>query len=103
MQEASTENNENDAAQKAIQKRLRAMQLEEQKKQIIRKILEPGAYERLMNIRVANPELYSQLLDLLIAMAQSNKISDRISEENFKKLLQQIISRPESSIQIKHK
>ncbi|MGC8676296.1 MAG: DNA-binding protein [Candidatus Micrarchaeia archaeon] len=104
MQEESAAGNDEEAKmQKALQKRLKAMQIEEQKKQVLRKVLEPAAYERLMNVRIANPELYQQLLDILIAMVQSNRIRGRVSEADFKNLLMQLTSRPESSIQIRHK
>ncbi len=56
-----------------------------------------------MNVRIANPELYSQLLDLLIGLVQSNKIRGKVSDSQLKQLLVQLTARPEPSIQIKHK
>lgn len=98
--EADSEENR---IKKALAKQLKAMQIEEQKKQIIRKFLDSNAYERLMNIRIANPELYAQLLDLLIAMIQNRQIKRVISDAEFKGLLAQLTARPESSIHIIHK
>ncbi len=99
------ENNEKEEEKlrKVLAKRYKALQIEEQKKQIIRRFLEPEAYERLMNVRIANYELYQQLLDLLIALIQSKKITKALSDSEFKQLLAQLTSRPSGSIQIMHK
>ncbi|MGC9157093.1 MAG: DNA-binding protein [Candidatus Micrarchaeia archaeon] len=94
---------ENERLQKILAKRYRELQIEEQKKAVARQLLEPAAYERLMNIRVANYELYKQLLDLLVAMAQNNKLGRKISEEEFKQLLVRLTSKPETTIHIQHK
>ncbi|MGC8548017.1 MAG: DNA-binding protein [Candidatus Micrarchaeia archaeon] len=101
--EENGQEDEDATARKELEKRYRALQIEEQKKKILRQVLEPNAYERLMNVRIANPELYSQLLDLLIGLVQSNKIRGKVSDSQLKQLLVQLTARPEPSIQIKHK
>ncbi|MGC9099312.1 MAG: DNA-binding protein [Candidatus Micrarchaeia archaeon] len=88
---------------KAVAKRLRELQIEQQKREIVRKYLEPAAYERLMNVRVSNYELYAQLLDLIISMAQSNRLPGRISEKQLIDLLTKLTARPEPKIEFRHK
>ena len=88
---------------KEMQRRLREMQVEQEKKATVKKLMTPDAYERLMNVRVANYELYAQLLDLLIAMARSNRVTGTITEPQLRDLLSKLTFRPESKIEFKHK
>jgi programmed cell death protein 5 len=88
---------------KEVYRRLREMQIEQEKKALAKRFMTPEAYERLMNVRVANYELYSQLLELLIAMAKNNKIASKLTEEQLTDLLSRLTYRPESKIEFKHK
>ncbi|MGB9732329.1 MAG: DNA-binding protein [Candidatus Micrarchaeia archaeon] len=97
------EGEEDERIKKAIAKRLRELQIEQQKREIVRKYLEPNAYERLMNVRVSNYELYAQLLDLIISMAQSNRLPGRITDKQLVDLLTKLTARPEPKIEFKHK
>lgn len=89
--------------EKEVYKQLRKLQIEQEKKAIAKRLMEPTAYERLMNVRVSNYELYAQLLDMLVSMAQSNRIGKLISEQELRNLLARLTYRPESRIQFKHK
>ncbi len=89
--------------QKALQQRMRALQAEQQKRMAIKKYLTIGAYERLMNVRVANFELYSQLVNMLLATAQNQGISGQINEEQLKQILGRLTYKKESTIEFKHK
>jgi len=40
-----------------------------------------------MNVRVSNYNLYAQLLDLIISMAQTNRLPGRITEKQLVDLL----------------
>jgi len=88
---------------KEVQRRLREIQIEQEKKATVKRLMTPEAYERLMNVRVSNYELYSQLLDLLIAMARGNRISGTITEPQLRDLLSKLTYKPESKIIFKHK
>ncbi len=89
--------------QKALQQRMRALQAEQQKRMAIKKYLTVGAYERLMNVRVANFELYSQLVNMLLATAQNQGITGQINEEQLKQILGRLTYKKESTIEFKHK
>jgi DNA-binding TFAR19-related protein (PDSD5 family) len=90
-------------AQKAMMERYRMLQIEQQKKELLRKLMEPAAYERLMNIRISNPELYQQLVDLIISLAQSQRLSGKLTETQLLSILQKVTARPETKIEFKHK
>jgi len=94
---------EQDKLRKAVARRMKELQLEQQKRDIVRRYLEPGAYERLMNVRVSNYDLYAQLLDLIISMVQSNRITSRLSEDQLISILAKLTSRPEPTIEFRHK
>ncbi|MDE1851763.1 MAG: hypothetical protein KGH69_03695 [Candidatus Micrarchaeota archaeon] len=95
--------NQDMKARKALERRVRAMQVEQQKRSIAQKFMEPDAYERLMNVRVANYQLYSQLVDLIIAMAQQNRIQGKMTDEQLRDLLSRLTYRPDAKIEFKHK
>ena len=102
--DSSQADNETQAKmRKEVQRRLREMQIEQEKKAMVKRLMTPDAYERLMNVRVSNYELYAQLLDLLIAMARGNKITGQLTEPQLRDLLARLTFKPESKIQFKHK
>ncbi|MFH7880957.1 MAG: DNA-binding protein [Candidatus Aenigmatarchaeota archaeon] len=63
---------------------------EVQKNEILRKILEPKAKERLARVKLVKPQLVEQIEDYLIKMFNSGKIKKRISEEEIIKLLESL-------------
>ncbi len=89
--------------EREVYRQLRKMQVEQEKKSVVKRLMEPGAYERLMNVRVSNYELYAQLLDMLVGMAQSNRLGKLINEQELRDLLARLTYRPESKIEFKHK
>ncbi|MCL5430122.1 MAG: DNA-binding protein [Candidatus Marsarchaeota archaeon] len=88
---------------KALMDQYKRLQMEAQKKEIVKKFMEPAAYERLMNIRASNPELYSQLVDLIISLAQGNRLKGRLTEAQLVSILEKVTYRPETKIEFKHK
>ena len=96
-------NEEQEKLRRAYAKRIRQMQIEQQKRELARKVLTPEAYERLMNVRMANGDVYSQLIDLVISLAQSGRATGRITEEQLKSILAKLTYRPETKIEYKHK
>jgi programmed cell death protein 5 len=75
-------------------------EIEAQKKSILRHIVTPEAYERLMNVRIANQFLYDQVVTTLIYLYQNKQIKGKVSDEQVKKLLERVTARKESKIQI---
>ena len=101
MPEAQEPNEEK--MRKEFSRRMKAMQLEQQKKELARKFTTDQAYERLMNVRISNRELYDQLINFIINMAQSNRVINKLTDEQLKAILTKLTYRPESKIEFKHK
>ena len=75
----------------------------QQKRNVVKKYMSVAAYERLMNVRVANHDLYSQLMDLIIAMAQQQRLTSQLTEEQLKQILTRLTYKPEPKMEFKHK
>lgn len=88
---------------KALMEQYKAAQIEQQKKEVMQKLLTPEAYQRLMNVRASNHELYSQLVDLLISLAQQQRLPPKVTEAQLIQILQKLTQRPETKIEFKHK
>jgi programmed cell death protein 5 len=65
---------------------------EEMKKNILKKILSRDAMERLGRVRLVKPDIANQLELYLIQLYQSGKISEEISEEQIKLILERLTS-----------
>jgi DNA-binding TFAR19-related protein (PDSD5 family) len=103
MPENEQEPEEQRALRKQLVSALKRAQIEQQKKDMVQQLLEPKAYERLMNIKISNYELYAQLLDVLITLARSNRIAGRMTEQQFVDLLNRLTYRREPKIEFRHK
>ena len=93
--------------QKKLRKRvsdaIRNAQIEQQKKELMHQFLDPKAYERLMNIRVSNYELYNQLVGIIASLVQNNRISGKLTESQLKSIIEKVTYRPEPKIEFRHK
>ena len=97
------EKDEQAELKKAVYRKLKDMQIEQQKKAIAQRFMTPGAYERLMNVRVSSYELYSPLIDFIIAMARQNSNAGKITEAQLKDMLARLTYRPDTKIEFKRK
>ncbi|ASI14205.1 PDCD5 family DNA-binding protein [Candidatus Mancarchaeum acidiphilum] len=103
MPEENQGQDDNRYYQKAMEKLYRKAQEEEKIKSLMRQLLDPDAYERMMNIKASNGDLYMQFANLLIQLVQANQIKGRISDSQLRSLLERLTSRPDPKINIKHK
>ena len=79
--------------EEALEEQVREQQLAEaqaQKEAILRQILTPEARSRLTNIRMVKPQVAEQIELQLIQLASSGRLRARVTDEQLKKLLQQI-------------
>jgi len=67
-------------------------QIEMQKQAILRRILTSDARQRLTNLKMVKPEFAEQLELQLIQLAQQNKISIPMTDEQLKEILQKLQS-----------
>ncbi len=103
----SLEEESESASQRRFRKQLsdalKRQQIEEQRKDAARQFLEPAAYDRLMNIRISNQELYAQLVNLVLSLAQSGRLRGRMSEQQLKEFALRLTRKPEPRIEFKRK
>lgn len=101
-----SENNDQEY-QKRLQKRynetVKRAQVEQQMAEIAKRLLDAPAYERLTNIKSSNPELYRQLVQMLLSLVQQNRIQGKISEEQFRSLLEKLTQKEDRTIEFKRK
>lgn len=82
----------------------RQKQAEAQMHMMLMQILEPEARERLNTIKLTKPEFAQAVEQQLIMLAQSGRIRERISDEQLKTVLKQLIpDKREINITRKHK
>jgi programmed cell death protein 5 len=84
-------------------KRMQQLQLEMQKKQLLRRMLTEDAYSRMMNVRMSSPELYDKVISSLAYVAQSGKATGKFSDEQIHSLLVKMTSKPETKIEFRSK
>ncbi len=70
-----------------------ARERELQRKMLLRHLLDAKAYERMMNVRLANPALYEQVVTLLAYLYQNKQLAGKVDEEKLVKLLTQVAAR----------
>ncbi len=68
-------------------------QIEAQRRSVLMEILEPKARSRLANIKVAKPEYAVQIENLLIQLAQSGQIRQKITDAQLKAILAKIMEK----------
>ena len=95
--------NTEDAARKELNKRLKAIQLEQQKRLLAKRYMTEEAYERLMNVRVSNYDLYMNILNMIISTAQSGRFAERITEKQLVEILSRLTYKPEPKIEFRRK
>ena len=89
-------------AQKQQEEQLR--QVEMQRQMILKTILSDEARERLARIKLAKPDYATTLETQLIQLAQTRRISGKITDDQLKQLLKQLTeSKRESKIIFKRR
>ena len=66
-------------------------EFEEQKKIMLRAILDTQARSRLASIKIARPEIAESIENQLILLAQSGKLKSKINDEQLRMLLSKVI------------
>ncbi|HMA05487.1 MAG TPA: DNA-binding protein [Methanomicrobiales archaeon] len=69
----------------------REQQVEAQIHHILLQILEPEARERLANIKLTKPDFARAIEQQLVALAQSGRLKQKITDAQLKELLRQLV------------
>ena len=72
--------------------------VEAQRQAILRKILTPEARERLSRLKLAYPDIATNVENQLIVLAQSGRIQSVINDETLKSILAKFTQKKEISI-----
>ena len=64
--------------------------VELKRRQMLKTLLDDAAYGRIMNIRLANPELYEQLASLIAYLYQQGQLKGKMSEQQLLALLNKV-------------
>ncbi|MFB6253784.1 MAG: DNA-binding protein [Halobacteriaceae archaeon] len=70
-------------------------QAEAQKKAMLRKHLTDGARKRLNSVRMSKPDFAEQAEQQILALAQSGRLNQKITEEQMKEILKEL--KPDSN------
>jgi programmed cell death protein 5 len=98
------DDNEQDNARALYERRVQQMQQEMRKKEVLRTLLSSEAYERMMNVRLSNPELYDKVVSSLLYLAQQGKKLDgKITDEQLRGLLSKMTESRETTIEFRSK
>ena len=65
-------------------------QLDLQKRSVLMEVLTPEARSRLANVKLARPEYALQIENLIIQLAQTGQIRQKITDEQLKQILRKI-------------
>jgi len=74
---------------------------EEQKSALLKKLLTEDARRRLNTVKMAKPEIAEEAESQIIALAQSGRISDEVTEETMKRILQELTDQNSTDYDIK--
>lgn len=103
MGENEIEDLRNQKLRERLQKYQQAREIEMQKKVALKYLVDAQAYERLMNVKIANPALYDQIVTMLVYLQQNGQLKGKVSEKQIKTILAKLTARKESEITFKKK
>jgi programmed cell death protein 5 len=75
--------------------------IEAQKREILREALTPEARQRLANVKIARPEYAAQIENLIIQVAQSGQLREKISDAQLKDILAKLAAKKKRDIRIR--
>lgn len=105
MVENMDEDGQGNEAEQIRRKKIEAMFRAQQQDAAIRnamaRLLEADAYGRLMNVRMANPELYVKVVNSILHMAR--RVGRKLTERELLTLLASLTERKETDIKIHRK
>jgi len=94
---------EQESAETLRQKKMQQLQMEMQKKELLRHMLDESAYSRMMNVRISSPQLYDKVVSSLAYAAQSGKMKGKFTDEQIHSLLVKMTVKPKTTIEFRSK
>ncbi|MDE1856943.1 MAG: hypothetical protein KGH98_02555 [Candidatus Micrarchaeota archaeon] len=88
---------------KRLQEQLLKARMEAQRNAMVRQLMDAQAYDRLSNIRIANPDLYTQVVNLILSLANANRLPGKLKEADLVSLLHRLTAKEEPKLEYKRK
>ncbi len=89
--------------QKKLQEKLMKEYVERKKLELLRRYLEPAAYDRITNVKNVNPQLYDTFTEVVLGFVNSGRLRRQLTEKETVALLSQLTNRREPKIEIRRK
>ncbi|MEM3373216.1 MAG: DNA-binding protein [Candidatus Anstonellales archaeon] len=91
--------------QEAIEAYKEQQKLEQIKKAFLIKVLDSSAFERMMNVKISNKELYDKAVEVLMYLYQQRKINEnrKLTEPELRSILSKMINTYEPKIEFRRK
>ncbi len=84
------------AVAEAYKKRLAELQAkqqaEEQARMLLKTVLDSQAFERLGNVKLSNPQLYAQVVQVIAYLYQNKQIAGKMDDGQLKQILAKFLS-----------
>ena len=103
MNDEDIERIRNEKLKKRAEETRKKAEYEERVKSALRQILEDSAYERMMNVKISNEEVYFRAASALVRAAQSGDITGKVSDGQMQMILGKMLQRRDPTIEIKRK
>lgn len=101
--EESLDQSRNAKLRKRYAEMQRAQEAEAQLRGLLREVLEPSAYERFMNVRLSNPELYMKVSQMIVQLHMQKQLTGKVGEKDLRALLAKLTERREPEFKISRK
>ena len=99
--ESEDDNERNDLLRKRLEQYQKAQETEKKIRAVLMQVLESPAYERIMNVKLANPDLYANTANAVVYYYQ--RVKRKLTEQELMTLLAAQTTKKEGEIQIKRK
>ncbi|MBI4210453.1 MAG: DNA-binding protein [Candidatus Diapherotrites archaeon] len=76
---------------------------EQKAQQMLKRLLEERALERLNNVKLVNKELYGKAFQAVMGLVQRGYVKEKLNEEQVKQILMQLRNERETKIEVKRK
>jgi len=101
MEDTEDAPTQQEALRKQIETARAAQENEKKIRSVLVRILEPDAYERIMNVKLSNSEVYAKAVNALAYYY--NKVRRKITDQELKAFLSSATERREGTLEIRRK
>ena len=101
--ENEPEQNRPQKLQERIQRMRQKAEEEERKKKLAARFVDEKAFDRLMVVKIGHPELFDNVVSILVRLSNGGQLRGKLTEEQLVRLLGTLTEKRESTIEFKRK